>query len=124
MKYSCHSRVLRWTASPTIRRFGCWTAGISATHRSSQLPLPWTICAVVDEYPGMHIPAPLEVGSANPTNIKDRSKEILTLSKINCNSSDGTSRLPVTLLFARRVGELMSDLSDNAMPKESYRFYI
>lgn len=81
--------------------------------------IPWW-----NEYPGMHIPAPLEVGSALPTDMKLRSKEILTLTKMNWNSSDGISRLPITLLFARRVGELMTELSDNATPKASYRFYI
>jgi hypothetical protein len=30
----------------------------------------------------------------------------------------------ITLLFARRVGELMCELSENATPKASYRFYI
>lgn len=101
---------------------------------------PWrgTLCTLTDqsylftsgyvpwwnEYPGMHIPAPLELGTAGATNIKDRAKEILTLTKMNWNSSDGISRLPITLLFARRVGELMCELSDNAAPKPSYRFYI
>lgn len=81
--------------------------------------IPWW-----NEYPGMHIPAPLEVGTASPTDMKERSKEILTLTKMNWNSSDGISRLPITILFARRVGELMCELSDNAIPKPSYRFYI
>jgi hypothetical protein len=81
--------------------------------------VPWW-----NEYPGMHIPAPIEIGSAFPTDMKERSKEILTLTKMNWNSSDGISRLPITLLFARRVGELMCELSDNATPKPSYRFYI
>ena len=81
--------------------------------------VPWW-----NEYPGMHIPAPLEIGSALPTDMKERSQEILTLTKMNWNSSDGISRLPITLLFARRVGELMCELSDNATPKPSYRFYI
>lgn len=81
--------------------------------------VPWW-----NEYPGMHIPAPLELGCAMASNIKDRSKEILTLSKMNWNSSDGISRLPITLLFARKVGELMCELSDNVTPKPSYRFYI
>jgi len=101
---------------------------------------PWrgTLCTLMDqsylftggyvpwwnEYPGMHIPAPLEIGSASPTDMKERSKEILTLTKMNWNSSDGIARLPITLLFARRVGELMCELSDNATPKPSYRFYI
>jgi hypothetical protein len=81
--------------------------------------VPWW-----NEYPGMHIPAPLEVGAATPTDMKERSKEILTLTKMNWNSSDGISRVPITILFARRVGELMCELSDNATPKPSYRFYI
>jgi hypothetical protein len=69
---------------------------------------------------GMHIPAPLEFGSATAT----RAREILTLTKMNWKSSDGIARLPITLLFARRVGELMAELSDNATPTSSYRFYI
>jgi hypothetical protein len=81
--------------------------------------VPWW-----NEYPGMHIPAPLEVGAALPTDMKERSKEILTLTKMNWNSSDGISRVPITIMFARRVGELMCELSDNAAPKPSYRFYI
>lgn len=81
--------------------------------------VPWW-----NEYPGMHIPAPLEIGAAFPTDMTERSKEILTLTKMNWNSSDGISRLPITIMFARRVGELICELSDNATPKASYRFYI
>ena len=43
-------------------------------------------------------------------------------SRITAN--DGISRVPITILFARRVGELMCELSDNATSKASYRFYI
>jgi len=81
--------------------------------------VPWW-----NEYPGMHIPAPLEIGTASPSDMKERSKEILTLTKMNWNSSDGISRVPITIMFARRVGELMCELSENAIPKASYRFYI
>ena len=72
----------------------------------------------------MHIPAPLEIGSARKTDIEARAKEILALTKMNWNSSQGVSRLPITLLFAKRVGELMCELSDNVAPNPSYRFYI
>lgn len=101
---------------------------------------PWrgTLCRVDDqsylftggyvpwwnEYPGMHIPAPLEIGAANKTDIEARAKEILALTKMNWNSSDGIAKLPITLLFARRVGELVCELSDNVPPNPSYRFYI
>jgi hypothetical protein len=81
--------------------------------------VPWW-----NEYPGMHIPAPIEIGAATQTDMKERSKEILTLTKMDWNSSDGISRHPITITFARRVGELMCELSDNAAPKPSYRFYI
>lgn len=117
-----------------------WMRATSFRMVRKGLEEPWrgTLCTLTDqsylftggyvpwwnEYPGMHIPAPLEIGSATPTDMKARSKEILTLTKMNWNSSDGIARLPITLLFARRVGELMCELSDNASPKPSYRFYI
>lgn len=81
--------------------------------------IPWW-----NEFPGMHIPAPLEIGSCGETDIRARAEEILALTKMNWNSSDGITRFPITLLFARRVGELMCELSDNATPNPSYRFYI
>ncbi|MCP5412119.1 MAG: hypothetical protein H6924_08295 [Alphaproteobacteria bacterium] len=79
--------------------------------------VPWW-----NEYPGMHIPAPIELGSANDSDIKERSKEIsLTTDELEFVT---VLPVPVTLLFARRVGELMCELSDNLAPKPSYRFYI
>lgn len=81
--------------------------------------VPWW-----NEFPGMHIPAPLEIGSMGDTDIAARAQEILALSKMNWNSSDGITKLPITLLFAKRVGELMCELSDNATPNPSFRFYI
>ena len=112
--------------------------GVSDGKKGLEEPWRGTLCTLKDqsylftggyvpwwnEYPGMHIPAPLEVGAASPTDMKERSKEILTLTKMNWNSSDGISRVPITILFARRVGELMCELSENAAPKPSYRFYI
>lgn len=81
--------------------------------------VPWW-----NEYPGMHIPAPLEIGSAGETDIEARAREILALTKMNWNASDGVSKLPITVLFSRKVGELMCELSDNIHPNPSYRFYI
>jgi hypothetical protein len=80
--------------------------------------VPWW-----EEFPGAHIPAPIQIGSAGDTDIEARAREILTLSKMNWNSSDGITRLPVTLLFAKKVGEIMTELSDNASPNPSFRFH-
>jgi hypothetical protein len=81
--------------------------------------LPWW-----DEYPGPHIPAPLEIGSCGQTDMRQRAREILALSKMNWNSSEGIGRHPITISFARKVGLLMTELSDNQRPNPSYRFYM
>lgn len=81
--------------------------------------VPWW-----DEYPGPHIPAPLQIGSCGPTDIRQRAKEILALTKMNWNSSEGVGRHPITISFARKVGMLMTELSDNQIPNPSYRFYM
>lgn len=81
--------------------------------------VPWW-----NEYPGPHIPAPIEIGGANQTDLRQRAIEILALSKINWNSSEGMSRYPVTLSFAKKVGQLMVEFPENYRPNPSYRFYM
>lgn len=76
------------------------------------------------EYPGPHIPAPLQFGSDRETDLRARAEEILTLTKMNWNSSDGLARFPVTISFARRVGMVMTELGDDPSPNPSYRFYM
>lgn len=81
--------------------------------------VPWW-----DEYPGPHIPAPLQIGSSGSTDIRQRAREILALTKMNWNSTEGIGRHPITISFARKVGTLMTELSDNQTPNPSYRFYM
>lgn len=77
-----------------------------------------------DEYPGPHIPAPIQIGSARPTDIRERAREILALSKMNWNSAEGIARHPITLSFARKIGSIMTEMGDNQAPNPSYRFYM
>jgi hypothetical protein len=77
-----------------------------------------------DEYPGPHIPAPLQIDCAHDTDIRERSRKILALSKMNWNSAEGISRYPITLSFARKVGAIMTEMADNPNPNPSYRFYM
>ena len=77
-----------------------------------------------DEYPGPHIPAPLEIGTCGSSDIRERAREILALTKMNWNSSEGIGRYPITISFARKVGMLMTELSDTQTPNPSYRFYM
>lgn len=76
------------------------------------------------EYPGPHIPSPLQFGGPGSPDLKQRAHEILALTKMNWNSSDGLSRFPVTISFARRVGAIMTELADDPNPNPSYRFYM
>jgi len=81
--------------------------------------VPWW-----EEYPGPHIPSPLQIGACGESDIAQRAREILALTKMNWNSSDGIGRHPITVSFARKVGLLMTELSDNQTPNPSYRFYM
>ena len=105
--------------------------------RGSEEPQRGTLCTVGDEtylftvgrvpwwgeYPGPHIPAPLQIGSAGETDLRERAQEILALSKVDWNSTDGVSRHPITVSFARKVGLGMTELSENQAPHPSYRFH-
>jgi hypothetical protein len=55
--------------------------------------------------------------------MRERAKELLVLTKMNWNSTEGIGRYPITISFARKVGMLMTELSDNQAPSPSYRFY-
>lgn len=80
--------------------------------------VPWW-----DEYPGPHIPSPLQIGACGSTDLRARASEILALTKMNWNSSEGVGRYPITISFARKVGTLMTELAEGQIPNPSYRFY-
>ena len=86
--------------------------------------IPWW-----KEYPGPHIPAPLELGQESDSDVTDIGKEILALTKMNWNSADGIGRHPITLSFARQVGTIMTEIDTTDDEGESqinplYRFYM
>lgn len=77
-----------------------------------------------NEYPGPHIPAPIQIGLSGSGDVRERAREILALTKMNWNSSEGIGRYPITLSFARKVGMLMMELPEGQIPNPSYRFYM
>jgi len=81
--------------------------------------VPWW-----EEYPGPHIPSPLEIGSMGETDMIERAREILALTKVNWNNAEGIGRHPITLTFARRVGTTMTELEEADDPNPLYRFYM
>ena len=52
-------------------------------------------------------------------------RDVLALTKVNYNSCDFASRLPVTLKFADRVGDILIAAPNGAKaPPLPFRFYI
>jgi len=78
-------------------------------------------------YPGVHVPAPFEVIKAKgDSSYKEICKEILSLTKLNWNTADFCSGLPITIGFSRNVGQVLKvfEESDTEEPDQRYRFYM
>jgi hypothetical protein len=76
-------------------------------------------------YPGPHVPYPLEViehVGDSPSEVLSR--QVMGLTKLNWNSADFSIREPITLAFARRVGEVMGSVPEEVEPRPDYRFYM
>jgi len=47
-------------------------------------------------------PRPFKIGSCGPTDLRERAREILALTKMNWNSTEGQGRHPITISFAAK----------------------
>lgn len=78
-----------------------------------------------ETYPGMYIPAPLEVRlhayDESPSVICD---EILSLTKMNWNNTQFDRKYPITIECARNVGEILKYLDDGDAMELKYSFYM
>ena len=76
-------------------------------------------------YLGPRVPKPLEItqhfGDATQDDI---AKEMLALSRLDWNTTDYTSLLPLTLKCAYRVGEILGLVPEGAPIKQQYKFYM
>lgn len=75
-------------------------------------------------YPSPHIPVPLEIlehyGDSPQETVL---AEILSLSKMNWNSAD-FGLATITLLFSKKVGDVMTSLPKDIVPQHEYRYYM
>lgn len=76
-------------------------------------------------YPGPHIPVPLQIktDSKKDIDVVKAATDVIALSRMNWNTASVTGGHPVTLLFSRRVGGIMSEYGDEE-PPSSFRFYL
>lgn len=76
-------------------------------------------------YPGPRVPRPLEImehfGDSPWTSML---REVLCLTKLNWNTADFASSMPVTIAFSRKVGEILAELPADISPLPAYRYYM
>jgi hypothetical protein len=83
-------------------------------------------------YPGWEVPSPIDVEICRGTpNIDQVLSDILGLTKLNYNACIYADGMPVTLLFANAVGEILTSIPRNADPRQAddyrpppFRYYI
>lgn len=81
--------------------------------------------AAVGLYPHGHVPGPLQISDHVGDSPYDRLlHDILLLTKMNWNSARYAERMPVTLEFANRVGDVLKEVGDAHQPEPKYGFYM
>jgi hypothetical protein len=76
-------------------------------------------------YQGPRVPRPLEITEHyGDTPLDEIAKETLALSRLDWNTTDYCCYLPITLKFARRVGDVLGQIPEDKDIKQQYRFYM
>lgn len=81
--------------------------------------------AAVGLYPHGHVPGPLHISDHVGDSSYDRLlHDVLLLTKMNWNSARYAERMPVTLEFANRVGDVLKEVGPSREPEPKYAFYM
>ena len=76
-------------------------------------------------YPGARVPQPLDVlEHKGDTPWLTILTELLALTKMNWNTADFACALPITIAFARRVGQVLAEVPHDGVIRPEYRFYM
>lgn len=76
-------------------------------------------------YPGPRIPIAMEISQhIGESSLEDVAREILALTRLNWNSANFYSALPMTLHFANRVKGILARIPDKKLIKNEYRYYM
>ena len=78
-------------------------------------------------YPGSHLPSAFEVHKARgDSSVKAICSDILALTKLNWNTADFCCGVPITVSFARNVGDVFKEFDETSEyePSRYFRFYM
>lgn len=80
----------------------------------------------LDTYQGSTVPNPLALHPKRmDSDVVQVARDILTLTKLDWNSTDFCGREPVTISVSRKVGEILSEMrAKNLTPPAPYRYYM
>ena len=77
------------------------------------------------KYPHGHVPVPLRIIDHYGDTAKAQLlNEILSLTKMNWNTANVDGSFPITLQFARLVGEILREIPEDRTPNPKYSFYM
>jgi hypothetical protein len=78
-----------------------------------------------DLYPGVHMPKALSIDIyEGDSTLRKICTEILALTKMNFNNCNYYDSLPITIRFAKRVGEIVQYFPLDSIPPNKYFFYM
>ena len=82
--------------------------------------------AELGQFHSMHVPSPLEIADhiGYDTARETLLREILALTKMNWNSARLGGLLPITLKFARLVGDIMREIPPDRDPLTNFKYYM
>ena len=114
-------KMIRWGQYP-VPRGTALLIGDSRGHLYTKGFIP-----ELQTYPGSHVPSPFEVYKARgDSSIKTICSDILALTKLNWNTADFCCGVPVTVSFARNVGDVFKEFDETSSyaPSRYFRFYM
>lgn len=121
---------LIWVTTPTTRLY---REGYHPPRRGTFLSLGEEECLLYtrgsvewyETYPGMYVPSPISLrGAVLERGILDVAEEVMSLSKMNWNSTRFDGRLPVSLRTARQVADIIKHLGPDAYVEPTYAYYM
>ena len=116
---SYSARLLRDGNYPVMRGTFVNLGGKGLLYTSGSMPYYGT-------YPGEYSPNPLLLcphGSCDST-VEHLAEEVLSMTKLNWNSTQMNQRLPIPIRAARKVGEVLKYVREGQMVSTDYRRYI
>jgi hypothetical protein len=79
----------------------------------------------VGAYDAGYIPSPLWFSGHNGDSSPERlAREVMALTRLDWNTANFATAHPVTLNFADRVGEILTEVPPDQVPEPAYRFYM